>query len=97
MTATARNTMKAYRDRTGAMPPENLRELRKRQATESGAILRVLKQGPSTIPEIAAATKLPSPTVVWYVMTYCRDKTLKPVEKTPDGFYRYGLTTKEGR
>jgi hypothetical protein len=44
-----------------------------------------------------AETALPSRLVMWYVMSFCRDKTLKPVEKTTDGFYRYVITTKEGR
>jgi hypothetical protein len=97
MTTPARSTMKAFRDRTGATPSEELRTLRKRQASETGVILRALKLGPLTIPEIVAATELPSPTVVWYVMTFCRDKTLRVAEKTADGFYRYALVPRGGR
>ncbi len=97
MTAPARNTMKAFRDSTNAAPSEALRELRRRQASETAVILRAVKSGPLTIPEIVAKTDYPSEVVVWYIMTFCREKTLKPVEKTPEGFYRYGLTTKEGR
>ncbi len=97
MSAPAGNTMKVYRDRTGAKPSEALRELRKRQAVETGKILGVLKAGPRTIPEIAKETGLPSRLVVWYVMTFCRDKTLGVVEKTGDGFYRYALAPKGGR
>jgi hypothetical protein len=91
------NTMKAYREKTGATPSEALRALRKRQAAETSKILRALKAGPRTVPELVAETALPSRLVMWYVMSFCRDKTLKPVEKTTDGFYRYVITTKEGR
>ncbi len=96
MTAPSINTMKAYRDRTGAKPPEALRELRKRQATETAKILQVLKSGPRTVPEIAQATSLPAPLVVWYVMTFCKDKSLRVAGKTDGGFYRYELTTNKG-
>jgi hypothetical protein len=97
MNAPSGNTMKAYRDRTGAKPSEALRELRKRQATETAKILGALKTGPRTIPEIASETGLPSRLVVWYVMTFCRDKTLRVAEKTGDGLYRYALAPKGGR
>ncbi len=97
MTAPARNTMKAYRDRTHATPSDVLRDLRKRQAVETSKILAALKVGPRTIPEIAKETGLPSRVVVWYVMTFCRDKTLRVGEKTADGFYRYLLPPKGGR
>lgn len=97
MSALAGNTMKAYRDRTGAKPSEALRELRKRQATETAKILSTLKAGPRAIPEIATETGLPSRLVVWYVMTFCRDKTLRVAEKTGDGLYRYALAPKGGR
>ncbi|HYM39591.1 MAG TPA: hypothetical protein VEY12_05535 [Thermoplasmata archaeon] len=97
MSVVSGNTMKAYREKTGATPSEALRTLRKRQAVETSKILGALKVGPRTIPELVAATALPSRLVVWYVMSFCRDKLLKPLDKTPDGFYRYAITTKEGR
>ncbi len=97
MTAAAVNTMKAYRDRTGAKPSEPLRELRKRQATEIVKILQALKSGPRTVPEISKETALPSPLVVWYVMTFCKDKSVRVAGKTEAGFYRYELATKGGR
>lgn len=97
MTAPARNTMKAYRDRTHATPSETLRELRKRQAVETAKILGALKAGPRTVPEIAEETRLPSQDVVWYVMTFCKGKTVRVAGKAGDGYYRYELTTAEGR
>lgn len=97
MTLIARNTMKAYRERTHATPSEALRELRKRQAVEAAKILGTLKAGPRTLPEIAKETGLPSPLVVWYVMTFCKEKTVHTADKTGDGYYRYELTTKGGR
>ncbi len=97
MTETPGNTMKAYRDRTHAAPSEALRELRKRQAVETAKILGAMKAGPRTVPEIAKATGLASELVVWYVMTFCRDKTLRVAEKAGDGFYRYALVPKGGR
>jgi hypothetical protein len=97
MTPLARNTMKAYRDRTHATPPEALREQRKRQAVETGKILGALKAGPRTVPEITKETGLPSQLVVWYVMTFCKDKTVHIAEKLCDGYYRYELTAKGGR
>ncbi len=96
MTAATGNTMKAYRDRTGATVPEALRELRKRQAVESGKILQALRAGPRTAPELAKETGLPSPLVVWYVMTFVREKTVRTAEKTEDGFFRYALVPKGG-
>ncbi len=96
MTATAGNTMKAYRDWTGAKVPEALRDLRKRQAVESGKILQALKAGPRTAPELAQETGLPSPLVVWYVMTFVKAKAVRTVEKTEDGFFRYALAPKGG-
>lgn len=97
MSAAPRNTMKAYRDRTHATPPEPLRELRKRQAAETAKILRALKSGPKTAPELARETGLPSELVVWYVMTFCKDKTLRVAGKAEDGFFRYALPAKEAR
>ncbi len=96
MTAAAGNTMKAYRDRTGAQVPEALRDLRKRQAVESGKILQALKTGPRTAPELAKETGLPSPLVVWYVMTFVKQKTVRAAEKTQEGFFRYALVPKGG-
>ena len=96
MTAVPGNTMKAYRDRTRAEVAEPLRELRKRQAVEWGKILRALKAGPRTAPELAKETGLASELVVWYVMTFVRDKTLRVAEKTREGFYRYALVPKGG-
>ena len=96
MTAAAGNTMKAYRDRAGAKVPEALRDLRKRQAVESSKILQALKAGPRTAPEIAEETGLPSERVVWYVMTFVKDKTIRAAEKTEDGFFRYTLVPKGG-
>ncbi len=97
MTAPARNTMKAYRDRTRATPSRELRDLRKRQAGETAKILGTLKGGPKTIPEIVQDTGLPSPLVVWYVMTFTRDKTLLVTGKAGDGYFRYTLAPKGGK
>jgi len=97
MTASSGNTMKAFRDRTGAKPPEPLRELRKRQAVEIAKVLQTLKAGPRTVPEIAKETGLPSDLVVWYIMTFCKDKSVRVAEKTGEGFYRYALAAKGGR
>ena len=96
MTAAAGNTMKAYRDATGAKVPEPLRELRKRQAVESGKILQALKAGPRTAPELAEETGLPSQLVVWYIMTFVKDKTVRATEKSGDGFFRFALVPKGG-
>lgn len=96
MTASPANTMKAFRERTGASVSEPLRELRKRQAVETSKILRALKPGPRTVPEIAKETGLPSDRVVWYVMTFCKDKTVRILDKTSDGFFRYALPERGG-
>lgn len=90
------NTMKAYRDQTGAKVPEALRDLRKRQAVESGKILQALKAGPRTAPELARDTGLASQLVVWYIMTFVKDKVVRAAEKTEDGFFRYALVPKGG-
>ncbi len=97
MTAPPRNTMKVYRDRTHASPAEALRELRKRQARETATILAALKAGPKTVPEIAAESGLPSPLVVWYVMTFCREKSLLVAGKAGDGYFRYTIAPKGGK
>ena len=94
MSESPRNTMKAYRARTHATPPEALRELRKRQAGETAKILRALKAGPKTVPELAQETGLPSDLVVWYVMTFCKDKTLRVAGKAGGGLFRYALPEK---
>ncbi len=96
MTAGPRNTMKAYRDRTAAKVPEALRELRKRQAVESAKIFQALKAGPRTAPEIAKETGLPSPLVVWYLMTFVKEKSVLPAGKTEAGFFRYALVPRGG-
>ncbi len=96
MTAIPGNTMKAYRDRTGAKVPEALRDLRKRQAVESAKILQALKAGPRTAPELAKVTGLPSELVVWYVMTLVKNKTIRAAGKTEDGFFRYTLVPEGG-
>ena len=88
---TSSSTMKTFRERTGATVPAALRELRKRQAVETAKILQVLKAGPRTAPEIARETGFPSDLVVWYVMTFCKAKTLRVADKTSEGFYRYAL------
>jgi predicted transcriptional regulator len=86
----------------GAEGLKQLREARKQtiavatarmkaQKKESAAIKHELKQGGRTVPEIAAATGIPSDTVMWYLATL--KKYGEIVESGQDGnYFRYQLS-----
>jgi len=55
-------------------------------------ILKSLKSGPKTIPEIAKETGMDTYTVMWYLMTLRKYGEVKETEEvTPDGYYKYEI------
>lgn len=63
--------LKALRDRLGGVP-EAKRNWARQQSEELKAVRKALKEGPKTIPAVAAATGLRSDRVTWYVMALKR-------------------------
>jgi predicted transcriptional regulator len=47
------------------------------------------------VAEIARETGMDTKTVFWYLSTYYKYNIVSVVEKTEDGFYRYGMKPKE--
>jgi predicted transcriptional regulator len=66
-----REDLRGFRDRMGGLTDEKKAE-GKTQRETLRAIQGALQGGPRTVPEIAQATGLPSPTVMWYVMAMKR-------------------------
>lgn len=60
----------------------------KRQRKEIQAILSFLGTSPATVPEIAAATGMPSAEVLWYVAALKKYGRIAEAEKE-EGYYRY--------
>ncbi len=60
----------------------------KRQRKEIQAILTLLEASPVTVPEVAAATGIPSALVLWYVAALKKYGKVVEVEKD-EGYFRY--------
>ena len=88
-------TSKLYREKTGAKAEQRLLELRKAQLEISSKITGALKESPKTVPEISKVVGMDSQTVLWYLSTYLKYNLVTPVEKTEDGYFKYGLKKKE--
>jgi predicted transcriptional regulator len=84
-----REDLKIFRERMGGVTPEK-RAWSKEQRDVTKAIREALKGGPRTIPEIAALARLPSPTVMWYVMAMKRYGKIAEAGQAGD-YYRYEL------
>lgn len=76
--------LKAFRERLGGVSEEKKAWVRQ-QNEELKAIRKALKEGPKTIPAVAAATGLRSDRVMWYVMALKRYGEV--VEEGLEGHY----------
>jgi hypothetical protein len=84
-----REDLKVFRERLGGLSEEKKARTKDNRQTVK-AIQEALKGGPRTVPEISAATKIPSHKVLWYVMAM--KKYGKVAEAGPAGdYYRYEL------
>lgn len=88
-------TSKLYREKTGAKASQQLLDLRRSQLDVYSKITNALRTSPKTVPEIAQETGMDTKTVFWYLSTYYKYNIVSVVEKTEDGFYRYGMKAKE--
>ena len=68
---------------------EVLERIKKYNAVRA-AIKKVLKEGPKTVPEIASATGIPSPEVLWHVMSMKKYGLIAEHEDEMD-YYSYRL------
>jgi predicted transcriptional regulator len=88
-----KTSLQILKERVGPVPDE-LQERVKEHARIKGKITKALKEGPKTVPEIAAAIGVPRPAVFWHVMSM--KKYGKIVEGEQDGDYlRYVLVEKK--
>ena len=78
------------RERRGGVPRELLERTREYNKTDK-LVAQILRAGPKTIPEIAAATGLPTPQVTWQVMAMRRYGKLVEDEER-DSYFAYALT-----
>jgi len=82
-----RKDLKVFRERMGGLSEEKKKRAKDQRDTLK-AIQEALKGGPRTIPEIAEATGIPSPKVLWHVMAM--KKYGKVTEAGPAGdYFRY--------
>ncbi|MGC8644666.1 MAG: winged helix-turn-helix domain-containing protein [Thermoplasmata archaeon] len=72
------------------VPKELLEKVRSDNQIKA-SILKALKDGPKTIPEIAQATGLSSPTVTWWLMTLRKYGSIIEEEGGMEDYYRYKL------
>jgi biotin operon repressor len=79
--------VKIFRERMGGMTEER-KAWQKIQRDAEKAIHTALKDGPHTIPEIAAATGLASRDAVWHVMALKRYGKIAEADRQGD-YYRY--------
>ncbi len=88
-----RQDLKALREHMGGVSEEK-KAWSKQQRTEVKAIREALEQRPCTVPEVAAATHIPSEAVLWYLAGL--KKYGKVAEAGQAGDY-YLYAWKEGR
>jgi predicted Rossmann fold nucleotide-binding protein DprA/Smf involved in DNA uptake len=71
-------------------PSRDVREVVREEMAMHGRILGALKEGPRTVPEIAAAIGCPAHEVVFWVMGMRRYGWLSEVKgSADDGYFRY--------
>jgi hypothetical protein len=76
--------------------PEELKAKSKIFAKNKKVILKALESGPKSIPEIAAETGLPLPTVTYYLMSLRKYGDIRDTQEiNDDDFYLYELKGKE--
>ncbi|MEJ2217923.1 MAG: MarR family transcriptional regulator [Gemmatimonadota bacterium] len=72
-----------------------VREIIREEPLMHGDILRALKDGPHTVPEIAEAIGKPSEETVFWVMGMRRyGKLVELAEPTDEGFFQYAAVRK---
>jgi hypothetical protein len=84
-----REDLKVFRERMGGVT-EAKKAWSKVQKEDLKAIRTAMKAGPQTIPELAAAAKLPGDRVLWYVLAMKRYGQAAEAGRAGD-YYRYQL------
>ncbi len=87
-------TVHILKEKLGIKPTNDLIETVRRQTEIRTKILKALREGPKTPPEIAEATGLDASTVFWYLMTMYKHGEVEEFEKTDEGYFRYVLKKK---
>ncbi len=87
-------TAHILRSRLDIKVPKELTEMLKKQTEIKTKILKSLRKGPKTVPEISQETGLDTSTVFWYLMTMYRHGQIEEAGKTDEGYFKYKL--KEG-
>ena len=86
-------TSLVLRERLGGVPKE-VTEAHKQRQDAGRKIVRALRDGPRTVPELADATGLPAHQVLWHIMGMRKyGKVLEGEEQ--DGYFQYALEEKE--
>lgn len=81
--------LKLLRERMGGVTGQK-KAWARQQTEELKAIRKVLKDGPHTVPEIAATTRIPGQKTMWYVMALKRYGEVKEAGREGD-YFRYVL------
>lgn len=89
--AKKKTTVQILRERLGLKPSEELMSLLRKQTEIRTKIIKALKTGPKTVPEISKETGLEPPVVFWYLMTMHKYGLVHEDEKTDEGYFRYKL------
>jgi len=77
-------------------PTRELREIVREEPVMRPQILALLREGPRTVPEIAAAIGCPTHEVVFWVMGMRRYGYLREVKgPTDEGYFRYEALERE--
>jgi hypothetical protein len=84
-----REDLKVFRERMGGVT-EAKKAWSKDQKEALKTIRGAMKSGPQTIPELAAATRLPGDRVLWYVLAMKRYGQVAEAGRAGD-YYRYQL------
>ena len=91
--AKKQRTAVALRKRMGGVPQEVV-ERNKEQNRIRRTIVEAMRQGSSTVPEIAEAAKLPGHEVLWHVMTMKKYGEVIEGEQQGD-YFKYALVKKQ--
>ena len=90
---TETKTTQIARQRRGGVPKE-LTELSREQARIHKKIREALEGGPMTVPELHAATGLPTDKILWYLMAWKKYGRILEDEQCED-YYKYALPKEE--
>lgn len=90
-------------DRPGEMFPESVRikgegkETSRRESAMRASILKILEDGPKSVPEIADALGIKPHEAMWWVMGCWRYGYIAPDERpSAEGYFSYRLVEREG-